>query len=74
MPYRVIATDGLHLSVLLRIAEEYDEHALAVDATSFQLTKLQYWLFVALTNKGAKIDPTYIWGYCVAHSRRQSSL
>lgn len=67
MPYRVIATDGLHLSVLIRIAEEYDEHALAIDATSFRVTKLQYWLYIALTDNGAKIDPPYIYGYNVHH-------
>lgn len=61
MPYRVVATDGMHLTVLLRLAEEYDVSPQAVDTISYQLPSLPFWFFCALEKSGAVIEPRYIW-------------
>ena len=74
MPYRVIAPDGVKVAVLLRLAQEYDEHATPVDATSFQVTNIKYWFYVALTQHNATIEPPYIWGTNVRHVRTKRSL
>jgi hypothetical protein len=63
MPYRVKATDGLHLTVLLRLAEEYDVPTLIVDATSFDVGFLPYWLFIAFDDHKAVLDPPYLYGH-----------